>query len=818
METRSRKRVDTPEHGRTVLHNSSDVLGTKHTDQDLNGINTIGENNDVSVQNFDSSVPTGATRVVAIKATPVLDPFLDALKLTPTGQSYLGKLKDILNCNKFKAANVDKMVAEIYADFPGTDIEVFCKPGMPKVSFLEAKKEEQTLVTRQRWVQIFAAWCEKPDGERLMVKRLMVKRLMSDDEKSDDEKSDDEEVKSTKKQSKGKNSHLSEEEIKFRKEKKAFLERNPGTHRVQFPFDNPLHPSSKELSVFSHACRNKERMSIVNNAIMYCLAGYETYTDLCLPCNAGQYQDTDLKCKSCDVNAQSSALSIGASNCKCNKGYTGDGLSCSACGFGTYKDIIGSTQCISCSQNSTTLIEAATSSIASVSQGSTARMATYASYAPRTTTSPREETGLAPLAQQTWYGMAYNPQTMGYDDCGCPMGYEGFTTSDCNPCKPGYYKDYDGFGSCTQCGTGLFTNDYGSIKCRCEDNKFEFEGVCYNPYPEFFDTFPRACAGNLVPLQGSTFGCVCMAGTVDFNGTCYCVANWYMDPNGECQMCPSNKASPAKSTSVNDCSCQQCEEGGQCVPCAYPCPANSHFDIKPYSIDDCLCDKGYYKDGLECKACGINSTTSFAGATDPSSCVCSPGNYRDSGVCKPCPLSFYKSLEGDGACTPCPTNTFTSAVGQVVCQCSDLKVGPGESFRVVALQELIIDTSDCYLVIDQHELIPGEWNSGTCEFYIQSLLSLDTNTLRGSNPFAIYSVGLVNITGDIRHLASASETRGAGYYAGFCYYGGSGGGFGGQGGFGSAPGGPVYGAKELWPWYAFQARRPTLGDMEEAVC
>lgn len=615
-----------------------------------------------------------------------------------------------------------------------------------------------------------------------------------------------------------------------------------------------------------------------------CIEGYEGDGTLCLPCPYNSYKSiiNNSACVTCPINSFTNRslvnlISSSVVNCICAPGYVADGILayCDVTAEGYYKPLSGNS-IVACPLN--TISSTASKSVYDCqckpgfygSDGNICLICPENHYksergnrpctpCPENMVSSKGSTSLSQCYCPTGHGITYNPQTMAFDckpcwpqgfnlfngtntpckycppnsvtlpnvassisNCTCKKGYEGLTVESCSQCYPGKYKETDGFGTCKTCPTGLIAEAYGSEKCKCDSNKFEFQGQCYNLYPEFFDTFPSACAGSLIPYNQSIYGCTCMPGTYDRNGfldcvscpahqttdlgssQCYCVENYYMDSNGDCQICPSNKASPAKSTSVLDCSCPQCEEDGQCVPCAYPCPANSYFEVKPYSIDDCLCEKGYYKDGLECKACGINSTTSFTGATDSSSCVCSPGNYRDSGVCKPCPISFYKASEGDGACSPCPSNTYTPVVGQTVCQCSDLKVGPGESFKIVSLQELIIDTTDCYIVIDQHQLIPGEWISETCEFRIQSLVSLGINTLRGSSPFAIYSVGLVNITGNIKHLGSLSESRGAGYYAGFCYYGGSGGGFGGQGGFGSAPGGPTYGAKELWPWSSYQ--------------
>jgi hypothetical protein len=91
-----------------------------------------------------------------------------------------------------------------------------------------------------------------------------------------------------------------------------------------------------------------------------CEAGYRRGCELnspgtCEVCPAGKYLSQSA-CYECPANSFSSAGSTGASQCKCNPGFTGqDGGPCQQCHTGKYKAASGSGGCNQCPEHSTTL-------------------------------------------------------------------------------------------------------------------------------------------------------------------------------------------------------------------------------------------------------------------------------------------------------------------------------------------------------------------------------------------------------------------------------------------------------------------------------
>ena len=74
-----------------------------------------------------------------------------------------------------------------------------------------------------------------------------------------------------------------------------------------------------------------------------CQAGYTGDGLLCSPCPQGTYKsETDIACSSCDGNALSGIASTSSDACICNTGYEGDGLVCTLipCGAGYYRNTV----------------------------------------------------------------------------------------------------------------------------------------------------------------------------------------------------------------------------------------------------------------------------------------------------------------------------------------------------------------------------------------------------------------------------------------------------------------------------------------------
>ncbi|KAJ1467884.1 hypothetical protein T484DRAFT_1644994 [Baffinella frigidus] len=89
-----------------------------------------------------------------------------------------------------------------------------------------------------------------------------------------------------------------------------------------------------------------------------CVVGYTATTDgeVCIACSAGSYKSTTGtgSCVGvCPTGTSSEPGSDELTDCKCNTGYTAgsDGIACSPCGVGTYKDVAGAVGCQACPTN-----------------------------------------------------------------------------------------------------------------------------------------------------------------------------------------------------------------------------------------------------------------------------------------------------------------------------------------------------------------------------------------------------------------------------------------------------------------------------------
>ncbi|KAJ1496265.1 hypothetical protein T484DRAFT_1606887, partial [Baffinella frigidus] len=71
--------------------------------------------------------------------------------------------------------------------------------------------------------------------------------------------------------------------------------------------------------------------------------------DTCVECGTFKNFSGPLECTACPANAVSPEGSASISNCSCDRGYVGDGLSdCVACPANQYKDVVGIGVCLTC--------------------------------------------------------------------------------------------------------------------------------------------------------------------------------------------------------------------------------------------------------------------------------------------------------------------------------------------------------------------------------------------------------------------------------------------------------------------------------------
>jgi alpha-tubulin suppressor-like RCC1 family protein len=593
--------------------------------------------------------------------------------------------------------------------------------------------------------------------------------------------------------------------------------------------------------VSNEACKRCPLNAITNASVQtsvvdcLCVPGYltEGYLVYCEETPEGTYQPIlgQYSYFNCPNNSLSNLAAPRVTDCRCRPGYSGeDGEDCLACPADTYKAEAGNRPCLRCPGRMV-------SPPASTSLADCVCPLGYGiDYGIDNTTGdclpcwPRGYNGLvdtqSPCLPCPPEAFTRPENATSFASCACLAGYSGYDVYNCTACQGDTYKTEDGFGDCLPCPEDRIAIQEASTRCYCRDNLFEFRDECYPLTPELFQLFPEACSGILVPDNTSIFGCRCQAGSYDLTGfllclpcgpnqwsdggrgQCYCNADHYPEslqaaggPAFRCLPCPGGRVAPERSPNASLCTCPFCEEDGVCVVCPFVCPEHSFTVAKPYKLTDCVCEVGYYLGGERCERCPAGYTTASTGSIDIDDCICDKGFELRDGVCQACPEGHYKPYKGSVLpCKPCGANTEPRGTGNSNCRCRNNTVGITE---VVAMDLLKIDTHNCLMIIDDNLSYPGNLSAGSCRFSVLSLSAAHAE-MRGDTPLVIFAIGDINISSDLRHVGSRLEGRGAGYYGGFCYFGGSGGGFGGAGGAGSATGGVTYGTKELWPWGAYQ--------------
>ena len=117
-------------------------------------------------------------------------------------------------------------------------------------------------------------------------------------------------------------------------------------------------------------------------------------------------------------------------NCSCNKGYTGpDGIQCSACVAGSYKDVNGSAPCSLCSHGK-----------------HSAETAQISESTCRDCPAPFSGVGSRLVT-----------------NCTCNKGYAGADGAECEACEAGGFKDVTGSAACVLCVGGKYSTATAAI-------------------------------------------------------------------------------------------------------------------------------------------------------------------------------------------------------------------------------------------------------------------------------------------------------------------------------------------------------------------
>lgn len=510
-----------------------------------------------------------------------------------------------------------------------------------------------------------------------------------------------------------------------------------------------------------------------NHATMRRLLSHED----CNLCEAGKYcpAETDSggiqllnsdTLPSCPENSNSPAGSSATTNCNCNAGYTGpDGGPCVQCGVGTYKDAAGSQGCTACAQHETSPMGSASLGACVCDAGyelgtNTELISSWtvmsSTYCDRNTavnnfgSHGNYANALAACKQhclnnaEAPYDSYFNEQCVGisvrtdrYDMCwmcrvdtyppihGSSANWDTYiltqetvTTSDCQACKAGHYKDIDGDLVCTSCADEHETTSGASVSadaCVCtagyssEPNSQAFAyttaapGMFCADGERYYVNDDRSligckqfCEGNLQQTcsQFEWYGIDAHRGAD---------GNYVPTVNGACVLCHGTAKGLDGGVHGNSgllyikkiTECVQCVAGKYKIDdvdtaCDGNCPPDSTSPVGSDALADCVCNAGYtgpdgggctaceadeYKDvegASACIDCPVNSQ-SLSASDELTDCFCNAGySGSNGGLCTICPTDTYQDTPGSSICETCPENS-QSPQGSVVadaCLCS----------------------------------------------------------------------------------------------------------------------------------------------------
>ena len=319
------------------------------------------------------------------------------------------------------------------------------------------------------------------------------------------------------------------------------------------------------------------------------------------------------------VNTETETLHDGQCLCLPGHGRASNSSNCTLCTNGTYSPGNATTACITCPENTTSLM------------ASTMHTHCYCA----------NENEILDLESHA---------------CVCMLGFgRASAGAPCTACPPGTYDANSSTDDCIACAAG-FTSPARSTNA---DN-------C-------------TCAGAHEQLDSLSQECVCLPGYGRTNSTSACApcagSTFSGGSDGEmCSECPQGTTSPPLSTSASNCSCVGANEqldasGAGCICLPGYGRTNSTSACAP-------CANGTFSGANAsdaCLACPLGAT-SPPRSTDAANCSCQPGYGRASATagCSECPAGAYGPSGGEQTCQACP-ETLSSPPGSAdieACGCS----------------------------------------------------------------------------------------------------------------------------------------------------
>lgn len=339
--------------------------------------------------------------------------------------------------------------------------------------------------------------------------------------------------------------------------------------------------------------------------------------DLCSSCPSGKYAEAIV-----------GKSNVGIESCSCDRGHEErlvDGqIECVKCSPGTFKDIKGSSSCLSC------------------------------------------ESGKFALQD----GSANENVCIQYD--ACQPGQYRISNTECESCEIGKYSNILNANECSTCALGKFASPTGRSTCsKCAAGSYTLSDRSGCAYCPGFDIWNPHQGQSSLPGSDSIEDCMCVEGyqptdSVVASQLCEaCPTGKYKPDLGDddCLTCPTSDCNYG--TYLNNCgetlagSCDQCPSGGV---------RNSETVTNYPGINGCVgCQAGKFtEDNVDCAECEAGKFSE----SQASVCVtCGMGTYSESGSseCTDCPAGkYYPSSSSTGAtsesdCVACNTGEYSRA-------------------------------------------------------------------------------------------------------------------------------------------------------------
>ncbi|KAJ1467883.1 hypothetical protein T484DRAFT_1644991 [Baffinella frigidus] len=349
----------------------------------------------------------------------------------------------------------------------------------------------------------------------------------------------------------------------------------------------------------------------------------------CVPCwSVGYFTDSTNgdECTSCPVATSCAVGSDAIEDCECVVGYTAvsNGVECTACSEATYKHTTGTAACTACPSGTSSVAgsdeETDCKCMAGFEAGADGVVCTACAAGTYKETVGTGTCAACPLRTTSVAGSG------DLIDCKCVVGYTATTDGEeCTACSAGSYKLTTGTGSCVGvCPTGT-SSEPGSDEltdCKCNTGYTAgSDGIACSPCGAGnYKDVAGAVGCQPCPLKTSSASgssslsnCVCIVGyTALSNGTdcTICEAGTYKNVTGavECATCPSGTSSTAGTTMVTGCAClggyvgsagaacTMCPEDTYCVGGVLTnCPPNGYAEAGSDELVDCVCGTGYFR-------------------------------------------------------------------------------------------------------------------------------------------------------------------------------------------------------------------------------